>query len=141
MTPADRVLCATTARWLSASSGVVGGVGMAAVLMAALLLLARTPLPVLAAAALLLALAERTLALRTRFDAGLFADMARQPEALDLMDNALADLHLREPGAAPRPLAERVVGARRLTLQHALVALAQFSAVTVQLGLMVWGRP
>jgi len=133
VTPGEQVLCATTARWLSASSGVVGAVGIASVLIAALLLVARVPLPGLAAAALLLALAERVLALRTRFDAGLFADLARQPAALHLLDGALAGLRLREHSAAPRELAVRVQGARRLALQHTLMALLQFGAVALQL--------
>lgn len=138
MTAAERVLCATTARWLSASSGVVGAVGVVSALIAALLLIARVPLPGLAAAALLLALAERVLALRTHFDAGLFADLARPPGALDLLDEALAGLHLRERSAAPRTLADRVQGARRLTQQHALLVLVQFGAVALQLVLAGW---
>jgi len=133
------VLCATTARWLSASGGVAGGVGVGSALMAALLLVARVPLPGLAAAALLLVLAERVLALRTRFDADLFADLARQSGGLDLLDHALASLHMRQPSAVPRPLADRVQGARRLTQQHALMALLQFSAVALQLLLAAWG--
>ena len=142
MTAAERVLCVTTARWLSASSGVVGALGLLSALIAAVLLVARAPLPGLAAAALLLSLAERVLAMRTHFDAGLFADLARPPGAPDLLDEALAGLHLRAPSAAPRALADRVQGARRLTQQHALLALLQFGAVSTQLLLAAWGaRP
>jgi hypothetical protein len=140
MSESDRVLCATTARWLAASSGVVGALGIASTLIAALLLVARVPMPALGAAALLLALAERALALRTRFDAGLFADLARPPGALHLLDEALCGLHLRQASAVPRPLADRVQGARRLVQQHALIALVQFGAVALQL-LTTWAAP
>ncbi len=133
MTATERALCATTARWLAASSGAVGALGLGAALAAVLLLAARVPLPALAATALLLALAERTLALRTRFDAGLFADLARPAATLHALDEALAGLRLRPRQHRPRPLAERVLAARRLTLQHAGLALAQFAAVAAQL--------
>jgi len=138
MTAAERVLCATTARWLSASSGVLGALGIGSLVIAALLLMARAPLPGLAAAALLLAPPERLLALRTRFDAGLFADLSLQTGALDLLDEALVSLNLRQQAATPRPLVGRIQGARRLTLQHAGLALLQFSAVAAQLLLAAW---
>jgi hypothetical protein len=140
---AEQLLCAATARWLGAGNAVAGALGLVAVLLAGLLLLARAPLPGLAAAALLLAPAERALALRTRFDAGLFSDLARQPvPALALLDAALAGLRLRQAAAAPqapRPLAERVAGARRLTWQHIGLALAQFGAVGLELLVLAWG--
>lgn len=141
MSPAERALCAATARWLAASSAVLGTLGLAAALAALLLLLARVSLPALAALALLLTLAERTLALRTRFDAGLFADLAGPAGSLALLDEALAGLRLRPRRATPRPLAARVLAARRLALQHALLALAQCAAVGTQLLLAAWHVP
>jgi hypothetical protein len=138
MTTDERVLCATTARWLQASSGALGGLGAVSVLAAVLALLAGLPLPGLAAAALLLALAERVLALRTRFDASLFADLAHGPCTPDMLDAALAGLGLRARSAHSRPLADRVAGARRLTRQHAVLASLQFAAVTLQLVLAAW---
>jgi hypothetical protein len=138
MTTDERVLCATTARWLQACTAALGGLGAVSVLAAVLVLLAGLPLPGLAAAVLLLALAERVLALRTRFDAGLFADLAQGPCTPDLLDTALEGLGLRARRATSRPLADRVAGARRLTQQHALLVLLQFSAVAVQLLLAAW---
>lgn len=140
MSPAERALCATTAHGLAASSAVLGALGLLAAAAALLGLLARLPLPALAAFTLALALAERTLALRTRFDAGLFADLAGPHGDLALLDEALAGLRLRARRATPRPLIARVLAARRLALQHALLALAQCAAVGTQL-LAAWRVP
>lgn len=52
---------------------------------------------------------------------------AAAPPALTALDAALHALRLRGPAAAPRPLIDRALGARRLALRHALVALAQFA--------------
>ncbi len=157
MNPAEQVLCAATARWLAATTAVFGALGLGAAAGAVLLLVARVPQPAWAACALLLLLAERVLALRTRFDAGLFADLALGPacaglrraadlpkttaptEPLQLLDAALASLRLRPAAAAPRSLVQRVQGARRLSLQHGLLATLQCVAVGVQLLLSVGG--
>ncbi len=158
MNPAEQVLCAATARWLAATTAVFGALGLWAAAGAMLLLVARVPQPAWAGCALLLLLAERVLALRTRFDAGLFADLAQgtacpchrraadmpqqtsPTEPLQLLDAALASLRLRQAAAAPRSLVQRVQGALRLSLQHGALATLQCVAVGLQLLLLAAGR-
>ena len=139
MTPNERTCCAGTARWLSASASAVGSVGLLAAGSAVLLLVMRQPLPELASAALLLLLVERVYVLRLKFDAGLFADLAHGECNLPALDQALQVLRLRSPGAVPRPLSDRIKGARRLALRHGLVATLQFAAVATQALLLGWG--
>ena len=124
----DRTLAATTARWLRAGARCAGTLGLGcAGLAAAALLLLPLPLPARAAALAVLALlpAERVLALRLHFDAGLFADLARSgpapQQALGSLDLALQALRLRTPSTSPtlRPLPDRVRGAQRLLAWHA----------------------
>lgn len=126
-------LSATTACWLDAVGRAAGALGLvsAAACAAMVVLASAMPVPVmvvsLAVAGLLLALVERVLALRVRFDAGLFrglASAADLPAALHGLDAALQGLGLRSAGtpATPRPLAERVQGARRLARWHLVVA-------------------
>lgn len=138
MNDGERALCAATARWLAASGAALGALGLLSALMSALMaalaLALRLPMPGLAAFALLLVPAERVWALRVRFDAGLFADLAREPApaaAIGGLDDALAALGLRRRAATPRPLADRVNGARRLARQHAALAAVQFAAAAL----------
>jgi hypothetical protein len=124
----DRTLAATTARWLQAGARSAGALGLGcAGLAAAALLLQPLPLPARAAAVVALALlpAERVLALRLHFDAGLFTDLARgglpPRQALGSLDLSLQALRLRGPAATAtlRQLPDRVRGAQRLLAWHA----------------------
>jgi hypothetical protein len=129
--PADdhaRTLADATACWLSAGARSAGTLGLGcAALAATALLLLPLPLPARAAALAPPALlpAERVLALRLHFDAGLFAGLAGNrlspPQALGSLDLALQALRLRGPSTAStlRPLSERVRGAHRLLAWHA----------------------
>lgn len=136
----DRTLSAATARLLRAAGGSAGalGLGNAAVAATALLLATRPGAGTVAAWAVLALLpAERLLALRVGFDAGLFADLARAPhgtqQALGALDGALHTLRLRGPAATVRPLADRVRGAQRLLLMQAGVVGLQAAAASVLL--------
>lgn len=146
----ERALCTATARWLQACGACVGALGLGAAAGAALALWWPGPAALSLASALgcagalLLAVPERVLALRLRFDAGLFADLAEawvstaaSPAAtLASLDRALGALGLRRTAprpSAPRGLASRVGGARRLSLQHAAVVLAQAALLAVAL--------
>ncbi len=121
----DHALAGATARLLGACASTAGplGLGCAALAIVALLLPAPgmpTPLlmGVLAAVPV-----ERGLALRLRFDAGLFEDLAHTtvplPRALTSLDQALQAMGLRRAAPAPRALEDRARGARRLALWHA----------------------
>lgn len=137
---ADRALCVAAARWLSAAGGAAGTLGLASLGFAALLLVAREPGPAIAVGVLLLAPLERLLALRVRFDAGLFADLGRGALTLSSLDASLHGLRLRGPAAAPRALADRVDGARALVWRHVAVAMLQFALVTMQAAHAAWSR-
>lgn len=130
MTFEQRMLCAATAALLRAEGVLaVPALGAAA---AALVLLLGWPAPpagiwlLLAWAVLGLVLPERWLALRVRLDAALFARLAESEEGGDdplaHLDAALHALRLRAPPDTPRPLADRVDGARRLAVAHAAIA-------------------
>lgn len=149
MSKHEQALCTATARWLWACSRTLGAAGLGAAGLAALLLMQRAALSPLPAAVLLLALVERVLAMRCTFDAGLFADLGGQDiyaagdangaiavRRLAALDDALVTLRLRKPAAHTRPLADRVAGARRLTLQHAAVVLMQCSGLAMCLYLL-----
>lgn len=132
----DRLLCAATGRLLQAAAAVAGALGLGCSLLAAAALLLNTPQAWAATLALLLLPAERVLALRLRFDAGLFDALARLPQAtLGQLDTALHALSLRAPSAvtAPRPLVDRIAGAERLALWHAAVVLAQAALLALLL--------
>jgi len=129
----DRALCATTARWLQGCSGALGTLAIASACGALVLLLSKSTWP--AAVVLALTPAERLLALRLRFDAGLFADLARGETDIGRLDGALQRLGLRRaeaPTKPPRGVAERVAGTRHLLRQHAALALLQFLLVAGQ---------
>ena len=159
MNAADIALCHTTARWLAACGRCAGALSGGIAIVSALALLGPHRPGAAAgasfAAALLLVLPERLLALRLAFDAGLFRDLAADPpgradgpSALRLLDAALLSLGLRRapvrvpvPVPVPvRPLAERVAGARRLSRQHLGLVLAQTAALAVALSLQMAGR-
>lgn len=125
----DRALCATQARWLDACA-IFGSIGLFAAGLAALCLATgagHDALRALAFAAVALLPFERFLALRLRFDRGLFADLASGRIAdLSALDRALAASGLRRAAAGPvRMLADRVRGTRRLWRAHAAVATGQ----------------
>lgn len=141
MNAADATLCRATACWLAACARCGGALGVGIGVVAALALLAPRSGGAAAAfaAALLLVLPERVLALRVAFDAGLFRALAAgrpdgAAQALPALDTALQALRLRA-AAAPRPLAERVAGARRLGRHHLGVVLAQTVALALALAL------
>ncbi len=147
MSPHEQALCSATARWLWACSRTLGPVGLGAAGLAALLLTQRATPWLLPAAVLLLMPAERVLAMRCTFDAGLFSDLGDQGigaaggadtanawPGLAALDIALVTLRLRKPAAHTRPLADRVAGARRLTLHFAAVVLAQWAGLVMYLG-------
>ena len=140
----EPTLARTTAQLLHACAAAAGGAGLLCAAGAMLGLLMPAPGTAMALCALVLALLplERLMCLRVRFDAGLFTDLARAldrgddaPSACSSLDAALHALKLRGPATAPRPLIERVQGARRLAFQHALVALAQFALLMSALAL------
>lgn len=125
----DRALCATQARWLDACA-IFGGIGLFAAGLAALCLATgagHDALRALAFGVVALLPFERFLALRLRFDRGLFADLAAGRIAdLSALDRALAASGLRRAAEGPvRALADRVRGTRRLWRAHAAVAVAQ----------------
>lgn len=126
----DHARCAALSRWLAASSTLGAlALGCAAVVALGLLVEAWRG-HLLAAPLLVLALTpvERYLALRLRFDAGLFADLADgRIGSLDALDAGLAVLSVRR--AAPRTLDDRLRGARRLWRYHAVV-VALMAATT-----------
>lgn len=150
MNTSASLLCGATARWLAAVGTVAGALGGGAALGAAALWLLKAPWAGCAVVALLLVLPERLLALRTRFDAGLFAELAARldtspgdagthtEQVLASLDDALAALGLRPPSVGTRGLAERVQGARRLAMQHIAVGLVQAGAVLAQLMATAW---
>lgn len=124
-----RALCTAQARWLDACA-IFGGIGLFAAGLAALCLATgagNDALRALAFAAVALLPFERFLALRLRFDRGLFVDLAAGRIAdLSALDRALAASGLRRTAHGPtRTLADRVRGTRRLWRAHAAVAMAQ----------------
>ena len=148
----ERMLAHTTARLLDACGGTAGSIGLLSAAAAVVALLVHGPSPLAAPGTVMFAIVlallplERLMRLRVRFDAGLFTDLAaelsRTPGRADselstcaALDAALHALALRGPAAAPRPLIDRAHGARRLAVQHALVALAQFALLMSALGL------
>lgn len=140
VTDFDRMLCASTAHLLHATATSLGRVGLGCALLAAAALLFKSSWPVAALAVLLLLPVERVLALRLHLDAGLFDALAREPYAcLTTLDASLQSLALRDTSALPRPLPDRVAGARRLALSHALVVALQGLAVGTFVGATALG--
>ncbi|WP_295853544.1 hypothetical protein [uncultured Xylophilus sp.] len=140
MTDEDRALGAATAAWLDAAA-VPAAWGLALAALAVAVLLAfefpGTAVPAALAAVAALGLPERYLALRLRFDAGLFRALADgRIASLSGLDGALAGLGLRSDTAATdvRPLPDRVQGALRLLRVHRNIVLLQAVLVAVALG-------
>ncbi|KAF1038558.1 MAG: hypothetical protein GAK35_03766 [Herbaspirillum frisingense] len=118
---------------------------------AALIVLALTPPAPWACAALLAAvvagLGEHAHALRTAFDAPLFAAWAQRWQARDAdpqadlsaFDQALADTGLGPAGAgATRSLQARIAGARRLLQRQGLFLVLQLAAWLGAVALIIW---
>lgn len=127
LTANERGACLAMAALLRAGQGLAW-LGLLLAAVAALGMLMR-PVPLLAAV-LVLALPERYSALRVALDARLFAAWGDgRIASLAGMDAALAALG-RTP--APRPLSQRLRGARRWLAWHA-------ACVTGQLLLLLWG--
>jgi hypothetical protein len=129
----DRARCAAMSRWLAAAS-VLGALALCCALVVALGYIAQAWRDAAMGFALLvLALTpvERYLALRLRFDAGLFADLASGRIAdLTALDAGLATLGVRNTPQSPRTLDDRLRGSRRLWRLHAaIVALIAACAV------------
>jgi hypothetical protein len=132
----DRARCATMARWLGASSALGAmALGCAAVLIFGCMLQTwRGDAVAVVLLVLVLSPVERYLALRLRFDAGLFADLADGRIAdLAALDAGLVTLGVRNAPQRPRTLDDRLAGSRRLWRFHAGVAalMAVGTAVAV----------
>ena len=124
---ASRARCAAIARWLQAAQALewLALVAAAVALWRLLWSPADGWTPWAAWAALLLALPERVLALRLRFDRGLFAELADgRIASLQALDDALSHWRSTAPGT-PRPLAARIAGTLHLWRRHAAVVGAQ----------------
>lgn len=125
-----RARCAATARWLRAAQALewLALAACAAALWRVLAAPAHGGAAWTAWAAwavLALALPERALALRLRFDRGLFADLAEgRIASLQALDAALARWRAAAPGAT-RPLDARIAGTLRLWRRHAAAVGAQ----------------
>lgn len=130
----ERARCATMARWLAASS-VLGALALCCALVAALGFLAqawRDEAMGFALLALASVPVERYLALRIRFDAGLFADLASGRIAdLAGIDAGLAILGVGGAGTPSRTLDQRLSGSRRLWRRHAVATLLLAASTAV----------
>lgn len=130
----DRARCAAMARWLEASS-TLGALALCCAVVAALGTLAqawRDAALGFAVVALALTPFERYLALRLRFDAGLFADLASgRIDDLAALDAGLAGLGVGKDKPSPRTLDDRLEGARRLWRRCALIVGLQTASVAV----------
>jgi hypothetical protein len=111
-------------RWLGASStlGTIALGCAAVVLFGCMLQSWRGDAVAIVLLVLALSPVERYLALRLRFDAGLFADLADGRIAdLAALDAGLATLGVRRTPQRPRTLDDRLAGSRRLWRFHAIV--------------------
>lgn len=121
----DRARCAAMARWLGASSAL-GTMALGCVVVVALGCLVqawRDEAIIIVVLVLISTPFERYLALRLRFDAGFFADLADGRIAdLAALDAGLAALGVRKTPQRPRMLDDRLAGSRRLWRFHAVVA-------------------
>ncbi len=122
------------ARWLEASS-ILGALALCCAVIAAVGTLAhawRDAAMSFALLALALTPGERYLALRIRFDAGLFADLASaRIDDLAGLDTGLAALGIGKGRRSLRALDERLHGSRRLWQRHALIVGLQAASVAV----------
>lgn len=120
----DRARYAAMSRWLGASSALgTMALGCAAVvLLGGMLQSWRDDGVAIVLLVLALSPIERYLALRLRFDAGLFADLADGRIAdLAALDVGLAAIGVRKTPSRPRSLDDRLAGSRRLWRFHAIV--------------------
>lgn len=130
----DHARCAAMARWLEASS-TLGALALCCAVVAALGTLAhawRDAALGFAVVALALTPVERYLALRIRFDAGLFADLASgRIDDLAALDAGLSALGIGKDKPSQRTLDDRLQGSRRLWRRHALIVGLQAASVAV----------
>lgn len=130
----DRARCAAMSRWLEASS-TLGALALCCAVVAALGTLAhawRDAAMGFALLALVLTPVERYLALRIRFDAGLFADLASaRIDDLVALDAGLTALGIGKDPQSLRTLDDRLQGSRRLWRSHALVVAFLAASVAV----------
>lgn len=130
----DRARCAAMARWLEASS-TLGALALCCAVVAALGTLAHAwpeATPGFAVVALALTPFERYLALRLRFDAGLFADLASgRIDDLAALDAGLSALGIGKDKPSLRTLDDRFEGARRLWRRYALIIGLQTTSVAI----------
>lgn len=115
-------------------AGRVLDAGSSALLLSTVLLALRPAAPLAVGGilvALLLALVEKYFAWRVALDAEFFALLHEQPTQTAAFDAALAAFLGRTtgPAPAPRPMASRWLGARRLVWRQALAGAAQFGVV------------
>lgn len=130
----DRARCAAMARWLEASS-TLGALALCCALVAALGTLAhawRDAALGFAVVALALTPVERYLALRLRFDAGLFTDLASaRIDDLATLDAGLSALGVGKDTPSLRTLDDRLEGVRRLWRRYALIIGLQAASVAI----------
>jgi hypothetical protein len=130
MTDHERSLCSTAARLLQAGSVIAAwGLGLSVVSIGVLALTSRS-LSMLSCmgfgAVAVIGVFERYMALRLRFDAGLFDSLASGAIAsLGTLDVALKKLGLRFAPDLPRELGDRVQGARQLMQRHGIAVACQ----------------
>ncbi len=135
----DRARCATMSRWLAAAS-VTGALALCCAVVIALGYMAqawRDEAMGFALLVLVLTPLERYFALRLRFDAGLFADLASGRIAdVTVLDAGLATLGIRKAPQSSRTLDERLKGSRRLWRFHAtvVVLIAACTVIAVVFG-------
>jgi hypothetical protein len=132
----DRAVCIALAGWLRAHA-VLAQLSLLLALVAALVLLcgrASAQGTVLLIGVLILAPAERYLAIRLAFDRELFDAWGRGAMDASAIDTALLRLGLRKDLLAARPFADRMAGALRLRRLHLIAVLAQ----TVLIAASLW---
>jgi hypothetical protein len=127
MNDAERGICEAISAWLRAwqvwgAWAMLAAIGTVGVSTWA----AGSANPGWAWAALAIGVVERGLALRLRFDQGLFRALAQGRLAdTRALDGALAALRLRREPSSDRPLDARIAGVRRLLLWHAAAVASQ----------------
>ncbi len=129
-----RARCAAMARWLEAAS-TLGALALCCAVVATLGTLAhawRDAALGFALIALALTPVERYLALRIRFDAGLFADLTTaRINDLAALDAGLSALGVGKDTPSLRTLDDRLEGARRLWRRYALTVGLQAASVAI----------
>lgn len=130
---ADRSACIALAAWLHAQARLAPLAWLLALIGGVVLVSGRASLTgmLLAAAVLVLVLAERYLALRIAFDAALFAAWGRGALDADALDAAL--LRLKQKVLPMRPFDDRMAGALRLQRLYLGVIVAQLALLAMAL--------